>query len=85
MLNKDYIIEDVCDEINKQDQKWGSDRDLDYFQWCAILMEEVGEFSQAALHTKFGDKESGRMYQELIQVIAVGMQIANNLVLNVEN
>ena len=84
MRRIDHVSEDVYSEIKKQDKKWGADRNLDYFQWNTILTEEVGEFSQAALHTKFGGKEAGRMYEEIIQVAAVAMQIANNILMGNE-
>lgn len=37
-------IGSVIAEMNRQDEKWGADRDLHPFVWQTILSEEVGEF-----------------------------------------
>lgn len=68
-------VESAVEEMVSQDCKWGPDRDLSPFEWMAILMEEVGELSEASLHTVFGGPESGRMREEAVQVAAVALQI----------
>lgn len=39
-------ITSVIAEMNRQDEKWGADRNQHPFIWQTILSEEVGEFSQ---------------------------------------
>jgi NTP pyrophosphatase (non-canonical NTP hydrolase) len=59
------VMLDIINERKSQDEKWGSQRDLDPLLWNAILGEEVGEVSKAIL-----EKDEG-LYAELIQVAAV--------------
>ena len=68
------LLDKVIEEIMRQDDKWGADRDLHPFCWNTILMEEVGEVSRASLEGN--DEENYR--DELIQVAAVAMQAYNN-------
>jgi len=39
-------IDLICDERQRQDEKWGSDRHLDPLLWLAILGEEFGEVAR---------------------------------------
>lgn len=82
MRNYDLIVKMVKQEIDCQDMKWDADRKQHPFVWNAILTEEVGEFSQAALQSIYGGKHAGTELEEIIQVAAVAMQIANNLILD---
>jgi NTP pyrophosphatase (non-canonical NTP hydrolase) len=59
------VMLDIINERKSQDEKWGSQRDLDPLLWNAILGEEVGEVSKAILENDEG------LYDELIQVAAV--------------
>ena len=68
-------IGSVIAEMNRQDEKWGADRDLHPFVWQTILSEEVGEFSQAILHDEFGGHKLGTAREEMVQVAAVALQI----------
>lgn len=68
-------IGSVIAEMNRQDEKWGSDRDQHPFVWQTILSEEVGEFSQAILHDEFGGHKSGTAREEMVQIAAVALQI----------
>ncbi|HHF8242822.1 TPA: MazG-like family protein [Klebsiella pneumoniae] len=68
-------IGSVIAEMNRQDEKWGADRDQHPFIWQTILSEEVGEFSQAILHDEFGGHKSGTAREEMVQVAAVALQI----------
>ncbi|KDF12696.1 hypothetical protein AF41_00317 [Citrobacter sp. MGH 55] len=52
-------IMSVLAEMDRQDEKWGANRDLDPFLWAAILGEEVGEFNQSILHDFYGGKHAG--------------------------
>ena len=68
-------IRSVIAEMNRQDKKWGADRNQHPFVWQTILSEEVGEFSQAILHDEFGGHKSGTAREEMVQVAAVALQI----------
>lgn len=68
-------ITSVIAEMNRQDEKWGADRDQHPFVWQTILSEEVGEFSQAILHDEFGGHKSGTAREEMVQIAAVALQI----------
>lgn len=67
-------LSNILDERKRQDQKWG-EQNLDPFTYLAILMEEVGEFSQCALHDKFGGAEAVKLQEEAIHMAAVAMAI----------
>jgi len=69
---------DVLLERERQEQLWGV-QNHDPFTYLTILMEEVGELSQAALHTRYGGLECGRMREEAIQVAAVALAIVECL------
>ncbi|WP_036072678.1 MazG-like family protein [Leptospira noguchii] len=72
---KEKIIQEILEEREKQDEKWG-EQNHKPIEWCAILVEEVGEVSKAALETyfKYKGKDSYSEYRrELIQVSAVAM------------
>lgn len=76
-----YVMDLVHAEIDRQDMKWGADRHQHPFVWNAILTEETGEYAQAVLQTEFGGNHSGKSLEEIIQVAAVAMQIANAILL----
>lgn len=59
-------VVDVLNEMVRQDEKWGADRDLAPLMWNAILGEEVGEVSKAILEKK-------GLREEIVQVVAVGL------------
>ncbi len=61
------IFNDIIRERDRQDEKWGADRDLSNFVWLTILMEEVGEISEAILK-EISWKDARK---ELIQIAAV--------------
>lgn len=71
---RSQVFDDVNDERNRQDAKWGEQNHLDVV-WNAILMEEVGEASQEVLTTAFGAaaKGHGDLREELVQVAAVAV------------
>ncbi|WP_349463988.1 MazG-like family protein, partial [Escherichia coli] len=68
-------LSDVLAEMQRQDAKWGADRNQDPFIWGAILGEEVEEFHQAVLHDRFGGKAAGTSREEAVQIAAVALQI----------
>lgn len=70
------VSRDVQDERNKQEGKWGQ-QNHDPFKYMAILMEEVGEASQAAVEAFDWKTQTWRHEmlahhrEELVQVAAV--------------
>jgi len=78
MTEQERLMEKVFDYIRderwKQVRKWGK-QEHDAFTWLAILTEEVGEASQAALHDVFGGSHAGTFRTEMIHVTAVAVQI----------
>lgn len=68
------VFDAIARERQRQDAKWGI-QDLDPFTWIAVLTEEVGEFSQASLHLKFGGKKAKGFREEAVQVAAVATAI----------
>lgn len=79
MKNFDKVIDIIRAERERQLAKWGLQHH-DSFRWLAILMEEVGEASEAALHDVFGGKHAGTFKTEMIHVAAVAVQILEWLV-----
>lgn len=60
-------IYQVLDERRAQDDKWGV-QNHDPFAWLTILMEEVGEASEAVL-----EWQPDKYKRELVQVAAVAV------------
>jgi|GEM_PF-1169025 len=67
-------LEEVLAERMRQNAKWG-EQNHDPITWLAILTEEVGEFSEAALHLRFGGPKAAGLRAEAVQVAAVALQI----------
>jgi len=55
----DKVIDDVVHERSEQDKKWGEQNHA-FPMWLTILMEEVGEASQAFLSSQFGGSDDGQ-------------------------
>lgn len=64
----------VLAERARQDEKWG-EQNHDPFTYLTVLSEEVGEFAQAALHTRFGGPKAAGLREEAIHVAAVALAI----------
>ena len=71
-------VTDVLAERVKQDRKWG-EQNHDPFTYLTVLMEEVGELSQAALHARFGGPAADSLRKEAVQTAAVAMAIVECL------
>lgn len=65
----------VLAEMDRQDKRWGAERDHSPVAWQTILSEEVGELAQAILHDAFGGSQAGTARAEAVQVAAVALQI----------
>lgn len=68
----------IRDERMRQEAKWGP-QSHDTGTWLQILSEEVGEYSEACLHDKFGGPKKGHARAELIQLAAVAVQMLEKL------
>ena len=81
-LNSDSLVDrvrsDIRDERLRQELKWG-EQNHNPFVYLTILMEEVGELSEAALHARFGGPEAENMRAEAVQVAAVAQAIVECL------
>jgi NTP pyrophosphatase (non-canonical NTP hydrolase) len=73
-------IRDALAERERQEAKWG-EQNHDPALYLTILMEEVGELAQAALHTRYGGRAGGveHMREEAVQVAAVALAIVECL------
>lgn len=71
MPSPDEIIKAIAEERNRQDQKWGANRQLRDDTWASIAGEEVGEVAEAVL----GAHPDEDLLAEIIQVVAVGIAI----------
>lgn len=66
------VLNDIMQERARQDEKWGEQNHKPPV-WLTILMEEVGEASQAVLHEKFGGHAAENLREEMVQVAAVAV------------
>lgn len=73
----DCILLDVIDELTEQIKKWGI-QNHDPQMWMNILMEEVGEASQAMMEHHFRKENPERYREELVQVAAVAIAAIEN-------
>lgn len=73
-----HAINSILAERRAQDEKWG-EQNHDSFTYLTILMEEVGEFAQAALHEKFGGEKASGLRDEAVRVAAVALAIVECL------
>lgn len=67
-------IKSVLAERARQDSKWG-EQNHDPFTYLTVLVEEVGEYAEAALHHRFGGPKADGLYTEATHVAAVGLAI----------
>ena len=71
-------IDSVIAERARQDQKFG-EQNHDPFTYVTVLMEEVGEFAQAALQARFGGPAAERLRDEAVHTAAVALAIVECL------
>lgn len=76
-------INKVLEEMNRQDKKFGADRNLPPGDWISILTEEVGEvakeWNDAGLDLTVLKPFSKNYETELVQVAAVALQAIKNI------
>lgn len=63
MKTQSEIIKSIIQERKNQDAKWGVQNHTP-IEWCAILMEEIGEMSKEAHEFHF----TGRYYKDTGQL-----------------
>lgn len=68
-MKRDNIFALINIERDRQDGKWGSQRDHDPLFWYAILAEEAGEVANALLERK----SPVELLSEIVQVAAVAV------------
>jgi len=68
----EQAITDVIKERGRQDAKWG-EQNHHPFLYLTVLMEEVGEASQAALQATFGGMTWADYRKEVVQAAAVAV------------
>ena len=73
----------VLEERLQQNQKWG-EQNHDIFVWLAVLVEEVGELSQAGLQARFGGPHGTEkeIHTEALHVAAVALALVESLLRN---
>ena len=69
-MTRDEIFQAINLERQQQIAKWG-EQHHDNYTWLAILIEEIGESAQAALHDMFGGWAAGNLGNELIHASTV--------------
>ncbi|MFP1592488.1 hypothetical protein ACLB1M_28850 [Escherichia coli] len=67
-------LSDVLAEMQRQDAKWGADRDQDPFIWGAILEKRWENFIRLSSMIVFGGKAAGTSREEAVQIAAVALQ-----------
>lgn len=76
---QEFIIR-ILRERQRQDDKWGSERDQHPAMWLTILSEEVGEVAQEICESGFAIGSLSANYEkELIQVAAVALAALENI------
>lgn len=72
-MERDLIYILINRERDRQDAKWGPQRDNTLPEWATILGEEYGEACQEVLRVHFGEKSKSELIAELVQVAAVAV------------
>lgn len=76
---RDLIYEEIDAERERQDAKFGANRQQLPAEWLMILGEEVGEVNKAALEAHFNGESLDNYRRELIQVAAVAVAMIEAL------
>lgn len=74
-LEFNKISLDIFKEIERQDKKWGANRNNHPLVWHSILSEEVGELAKEINESGFNFNNLSKNYKtELVQIAAVCLQ-----------
>ena len=78
---KYYDVDEISDELDRQDAKWGPDRTHSDEWWYAILGEEFGEVGKAMLehHFDYPQADPRDTRREVVQLVCVGLQWLNSM------
>lgn len=79
-LAQEEAIELVLRERNRQDTKFGANRNIPMPLYLAILTEEVGELAQAVVDTEFGGDTASGLFEEAVHTAAVSLAIVEMLI-----
>jgi NTP pyrophosphatase (non-canonical NTP hydrolase) len=71
----DKFMFEVSRELDRQDQKWGSNRDKHPLEWQSILMEEVGEVANEINESNFDAIVGDNYIKEIVQVAACAFRM----------
>ena len=74
-MKADFVLQSILEERARQDAKWGEQNHPDEW-WLPILVEEVGELSEAMLDFQFSMSSSKLdldVKKELVELVAVGV------------
>ena len=82
----DGVLVDVRHERDRQEAKWGENSavNLSLFDGLPVLVEEVGEVAEAMLDVRWRAGDPGKVYDELIQVAAVAVAMAESVLVDGE-
>lgn len=72
------IFNDIIKEVQRQDNKWGQDRNQTPSTWLSILVEEVGEVAKELNDTNPTEIIAPNYRKELIEVATVAVQAILN-------
>lgn len=75
----EQILQDVLNERNRQNIKFGSNRNHHPFLWNTILSEEVGEAAEASLDIEFKGASIDNYRKELVEIAAVAIAAIQDL------
>lgn len=79
-MNREEILKKVSEERDRQDAKFGANRNQHPAVWSVILSEEVGEFAQEICEADFDSRKLSSNYEkELIQIAAVAVAAIENI------
>ena len=70
------VIDDIIAELERQEQKWGTDRVHEPALWAVVLGEEYGEVCRALL-----ERDPDAYVAELIDVAAVAISALRSVIL----
>lgn len=74
----DQILEEIVEERERQDKKWGPQRH-NWPLWAVILGEEYGEVCKAICDIHFEEGKVEQVREELIQLAAVAVAITQHI------
>lgn len=71
----DKFMFEVSRELDRQDHKWGSNRDKHPLEWQSVLLEEVGEVANEIKESNFDAIVGDNYLKEIVQVAACAFRM----------